>query len=615
MKWSSSSGNYLMITVGVLFLLCIRLNAMPCVQYISPSPGSKCVSQQSNIIIRWGYTLDRALESDSSVFSVRGSRSGSIGGRIVLSDDAKTLLFIPEKNFLPGEIISISVKNGLHAASGAELDSVHINFTVSPLSMQEKKALDQNAIELNHQSNKLSGMKKASGNGRTAFSPSTLPLPAIMISSQPAPGVILLSPWWGTLTETGTLPVFSDYNQFILIIDSTCQPIFYTPTTDRAFDFKMQPNGTLSYLSSNIVLNLNFQIVDSYTCGNGYQTDLHEFLLLPNGHALLLGLDPEPVDMSSVVPGGNSNATAIGFVIQELDRLKNVIFQWRSMDHFKVTDATHEDLTAVTIDYAHANALAFDADSNIIVSTRHMDEITKIDRTTGNVIWRWGGKNNQFTFINDTIGFSHQHSINRIDNGNFTIFDNGNFHAPPFSRAVEYKLDEQAKTATLVWQFRHTPDVYANSMGSVERLPNGNTFIGWGASNLAATEVRPDGSSVYEIQFPDNFFSYRALKYAWNNVTSISTPPQVPTAYSLDQNYPNPFNPSTNIKFSLPEVQFVSLKVYDILGKEITSLMNKTLLAGTYTVQWNANNTPSGVYFYRLTAGAYTMTKKLILLR
>jgi hypothetical protein len=260
--------------------------------------------------------------------------------------------------------------------------------------MQEKKALDQNAIELNHQSNKLSGMKKASGNGRTAFSPSTLPLPAIMISSQPAPGVILLSPWWGTLTETGTLPVFSDYNQFILIIDSTCQPIFYTPTTDRAFDFKMQPNGTLSYfdeyLSSNIVLNLNFQIVDSYTCGNGYQTDLHEFLLLPNGHALLLGLDPEPVDMSSVVPGGNSNATAIGFVIQELDRLKNVIFQWRSMDHFKVTDATHEDLTAVTIDYAHANALAFDADSNIIVSTRHMDEITKIDRTTGNVIWRWG---------------------------------------------------------------------------------------------------------------------------------------------------------------------------------------------------------------------------------
>ncbi len=612
-----------MITIGVLFLLYIKVNAMPGVQYVSPSPGLTCVSQQSNIIIRWGCTLDRSLELDSSVFSVRGSKSGSIGGRIVLSDDAKTLLFFPEKNFLPSEIISVSVKNGLHATSGAELDSVHINFTVSPLSTPEKKALDQKAIALYNPSSQLSGMKKASAGGKAsgnigASSALTLPLPVINISTQPSPGVILLSPWYGTLTATGTIAVFSD-NQFILVIDNTCQPIFDASTIYRAFDFKLQPNGTLSYfdeyLSSNIVMNLNFQMVDTYTCGNGYQTDPHDFLLFPNGHALILGLDPELMDMSSIVTGGDSNATVIGFVIQELDRLKNVIFQWRSIDHFKVTDATHEDLTAVTIDYAHANALTLDADSNIIVSTRHMDEITKIDRITGNIIWRWGGKNNQFTFTNDTIGFSHQHCINYIDNGNFTLFDNGNFHTPQFSRALEYRLDEQAKTAALVWQFRHTPDVYANSMGSVERLSNGNTFIGWGASDLAATEVSPDGSTVYEIQFPDNFFSYRAMKIPWGTGTSTPVTLEVPAAFSLAQNYPNPFNPSTNIEFSLPEVHFVTLKIYDMLGKEIASLINKTMNAGTYTVQWNAANATSGVYFYRLTAGTYSITRKLMLLR
>ncbi len=153
------------------------------------------------------------------------------------------------------------------------------------------------------------------------------------------------------------------------------------------------------------------------------------------------------------------------------------------------------------------------------------------------------------------------------------------------------------------------------AMGSVERLSDGNTFIGWGASTLAATEVRSDGSTAFEIQFPDTVFSYRALKFSLNAATTTSSNQQVPTSYESDQNYPNPFNPSTSIGFSLPEVQFVTLKIYDMLGKETASLMNNVMNAGTHTVQWNAANIPSGVYFYRLTAGPYAMTKKLLLMR
>jgi len=596
---------------------------MPGVQYLSPSPGSKFVSHQSNIIIRWGHTLDQSITSDPSLFSIQGTMSGNIGGRTVLSDDEKTLLFLPEKNFLPGETISVSVRNGIHTLSGEYLDPVQFDFTVSPLSMLEKETLDETAHKLYFpqgqpvnvgQHNTVSSLGKT---GNDTIPPSS-PLPVIKVSDQPAPGDIFLSTWKGMFTFTGGAYFPSD-NQYLMIIDNTNQPIFLRQTAERTFDFRVLPNGTLVYfdesISSNVILDQNYTVIDNYTCGNGYKTDPHDFLLLPNGHVLLLGLDPQTVDMSTIVNGGNPKATVIGFVVQELDHAKNVVFQWRSFDHFKITDATHEDLTAATIDYGHPNALAIDADSNIILSDQHMDEITKIDRTTGDIIWRWGGKNNQFTFINDTLGFSHQHSINLIDNGDFTLFDNGNFHTPSFSRAIEYKLDEQAKTATLVWQYRHTPDVFTVAMGSVERLPNGNTFIGWGAAGLAATEVRPDGSTAYEIQLPDSIFSYRALKYQWNNATSVSISPQVPATYSLYQNYPNPFNPSTNIEFSIPNFQFVSLKVYDLLGKEIASLMNKTMLPGTYTVQWNAGNVASGVYFYRLIAGSYSMTRKLLLLR
>ena len=90
---------------------------------------------------------------------------------------------------------------------------------------------------------------------------------------------------------------------------------------------------------------------------------------------------------------------------------------------------------------------------------------------------------------------------------------------------------------------------------------------------------------------------------------------KIPDNYQLEQNYPNPFNPTTTIKFSISKSSYVTLKVYDILGNEITSLLNENKIAGNYTVEFNAGNLASGIYFYRLQAGSFTQTKKMILLR
>lgn len=93
----------------------------------------------------------------------------------------------------------------------------------------------------------------------------------------------------------------------------------------------------------------------------------------------------------------------------------------------------------------------------------------------------------------------------------------------------------------------------------------------------------------------------------------------VPDKFSLSQNYPNPFNPSTKISFSIPTVEttqrVILLKVYDILGNEVATLVNQQLTPGTYSVDWNASNFPSGIYFYRLTAGDFSQTNKMILLK
>jgi hypothetical protein len=96
----------------------------------------------------------------------------------------------------------------------------------------------------------------------------------------------------------------------------------------------------------------------------------------------------------------------------------------------------------------------------------------------------------------------------------------------------------------------------------------------------------------------------------------------IPDHFILDQNYPNPFNPSTNIQYAISNRQFVSLKVYDILGNEIATLVNEEKSAGVYEVEFEANghsgnvrNLPSGVYIYQLRAGDFISTKKMILIR
>ena len=89
----------------------------------------------------------------------------------------------------------------------------------------------------------------------------------------------------------------------------------------------------------------------------------------------------------------------------------------------------------------------------------------------------------------------------------------------------------------------------------------------------------------------------------------------VPTRFALEQNYPNPFNPSTTILFRLPSRSFVSLKVFDVLGREVATLVSEGLPSGTYTVRWTAAAFPSGVYLYQLRAGSFVETKKLVLLR
>jgi len=128
-----------------------------------------------------------------------------------------------------------------------------------------------------------------------------------------------------------------------------------------------------------------------------------------------------------------------------------------------------------------------------------------------------------------------------------------------------------------------------------------------GASvSLLATDSNPPVNGVININ-----------GYNWNTAISseVEQSNNLPEEYSLSQNYPNPFNPSTTIKYSIPEVSFVSLKIFNFLGENVGTLVAKELSAGHYKYDWDGINLPSGVYFYRLQAGSFVETKKMVLMK
>ncbi len=132
------------------------------------------------------------------------------------------------------------------------------------------------------------------------------------------------------------------------------------------------------------------------------------------------------------------------------------------------------------------------------------------------------------------------------------------------------------------------------------------------AENKMQTKIIAyNGKENYSITNPENHVS--ELDNSNNGETLTET--TLPTEYSLSQNFPNPFNPTTKINYDLPSANFVTLKIYDLTGREVATLVNENLNAGRYTATFNGSSLASGMYFYKITAGEYSVVKKMVLIK
>jgi arylsulfotransferase ASST len=265
-----------------------------------------------------------------------------------------------------------------------------------------------------------------------------------------------------------------------------------------------------------VIFDSSYREVRRVKAGNGYKGDLHEFSITPRDTALLTIYNEERTDLSPI--GGQGDGPVWDGIAQELDlETGEVLFEWHSLDHIGVGESYREpeEDPEEPVDYFHINSIEVEPDGNFLIDAKGTYAVYKVDRKSGEIIWRLGGKRSDFEMGEGTRTVS-QHDARRQRDGTITIFDNG---APPEvhdeSRGIVVKLDEDNMTATLVREYTHPEKPLSTSQGNLQVLPNGNVFIGWGTEPYSS-EYSKEGELLFDLQFSGETQSYRAFRQEWS---------------------------------------------------------------------------------------------------
>ncbi|MEJ6506305.1 MAG: aryl-sulfate sulfotransferase [Crocinitomicaceae bacterium] len=406
------------------------------------------------------------------------------------------------------------------------------------------------------------------------------------------------------------------------IVNSSGALIYSADFGSKGWAWKVNLNDKITYFDRQskgwFVMDSLENVVDTVYCQNGYIADNHDFIALENGNYILFSYDQRDYATDTISPDGNPDETVIGLVIQELDSDHNVVFEWLSWNHFYMSDYSHINYGNSNIDFLHCNAIDLDEDGHFLISNRNISEITKIHRTTGEIIWRLGGQQSDFTFTND-YPFSNQHCIKSLGENRYLLYDNGNLSNEytggiKRSRGVEYELDLNNATATKTWSYVHPDSLFTPSIGSVQRLDNGNTLINFGNNQLVnrgsvITEVNANNEVVFEMEFDNGQNIYCANKSAWNfyNEPTVGLDlSKIPEPNENIQIFPNPSNTYFFMESKLTSENISRIEIFNLNGQMVFEQNN--LGGGNKKITHGLN---TGSYLTRITSNKGSYIEKL----
>jgi hypothetical protein len=315
-------------------------------------------------------------------------------------------------------------------------------------------------------------------------------------------------------TERFVLPVTVSSGG--MIFDKHGELVWYLPADDNLYNFSPQPNGKISFNLNDtwFELDSNFALTTVSTCA-GIAGDFHDFIHFADGRTMELCNSDTILDLRGLYTysgqEGDSAATVRYNIVEERNAAGLLLKRWRGIDHFAPADVDSQYFFYPWyLELNHTNSMDYDG-RYLMLSHRSNHEVTLVDWPTGQVAWRLGGPNNDFTFLNDG-GFKSQHDARFAGPGRITIMDNRSLGMIRTPRAVAYVLDTVNWIATKEYEWVEQ-NSESPSMGSYRELPNGDGIISWGQilpeDRPNISYYQPNGQKVCDWQFQDQHMVYR----------------------------------------------------------------------------------------------------------
>jgi hypothetical protein len=360
----------------------------------------------------------------------------------------------------------------------------------------------------------------------------TPPVVDVSVADVADPGLVFLAPKKAGV-PTGPL-----------IVDDDGHVVWAHPRDDSVSDFKVQTyrgEPVITWWEGRsrgwgvrgryTIMDRRYEVVAHVAPGDGLAGDLHEMQLTDAGTALMLVYDIVPADLRAV--DGPEDGYLLDNRVREVDvESGEVLFDWRASDHIALADSDEEigeDSEGTEddpFDAFHLNSIDVDRQGALLLSARHTHAVYSIDRATGAVRWRLGGRSSDFAF-GPGAEFRWQHDARRLPDGTISLLDNRSADdTPSESRALVLAVDERARRATVAREITHPDGILARTQANTQVLPSGGVFVGWGSAG-AMSEFSPAGDLVFDASIAPAD-SYRAFRFAWEGTPS--RPPDVAAA-------------------------------------------------------------------------------------
>lgn len=340
--------------------------------------------------------------------------------------------------------------------------------------------------------------------------------------------------WYMTTFGFGQVP----YGSFTAILDERGAPVWYKRTDVDVIDFKRLSDGRLAYtpILGNAfgisktrgyrLTDLSGQLLAEHLTESpvAHPVDHHDYVELPGGaRAMLTYPLVKNQPLAQLGTGYFNGDSIVDNEIHELDASGNTVWTWSTLAHVAYDEVTFPVRFGLypgephggEVDPFHINSLAGvdDGTGDYVASARHLDAIFRVDRDTGNVLWKLGGTSraNSLTIMGDPLDGPRRPHDARLTGNVLTLFDNRAGTGP--ARAVAYRIDTVAKTATMLWEIRDPQGRPSNGLGSVRVQTDGSIVVCWGGLQPMFQEFGPDRVSRMTISSHPEHLSYRFVKY------------------------------------------------------------------------------------------------------